>query len=355
MDYREQEIWEALYDAYSLDDSESKTAFLENLLAEADAKNLDSLSFSIRLEIIQSTVFSGDIQKALVMFTHCIAEFDAEKEYALKETFSVLWSAKWINRMVVSFPTISKKQIESIESDIADRFQKHGFGLRAHFMFGWINAIEMGDKEKAIKRRKQWLNETCETGHQRCRACESHYEMRFQIESRNIEKGLGVYRRLLRSGDTCNLVPLASHLLALPFLGADDHESQIAFDFSVFAFDDVSIDQVSLAAQFLLHLLAIQDRKNALKIVSNYLGHAIKTNELDQKLRFFTAATCFFGSEIGSTFSFPWTHLGHDYDLNSLKAFLNAEISRLASAFDLRNENNFVSNEIQSKRNAFGI
>lgn len=353
MDKNEQEIWDELYQTYQLVDSESKTAVLEGLLGIAEGKNLDAVAFSIRLEIVQSTVFSGDIEKALVAFTHCVAEFDAEKEYALAETFSVLWSSKWINRTIVAFPNITKQQIDDIENDIADRFERHGFGLRSHYMFGWLNAIEMGNQEKANRRRKQWIKETIMPGHPRCKACELHYEIHYQIQENQPEKGLNAYRSLLRSKEVCNRVPLASHVLMLPFLKPETDEGRAAFLFALFEFEPANIDRVSLAGDFLFYLLDKDDAQSALKIASNYLGPAMKTKDLDQKLHFFIAAERFFNTTNG--FSFPWRHLDQEFALAELKCFLESQINRLALAFDSRNQNTFVSDYILAKRASYRL
>ncbi len=349
----EDQLWDELYDAQDLDDSVSKTSILEDLLGFAEAKNLDAVAFSIRLEIIQSTIFSGDINKALVAFTHCVAEFDAEKEYALSESFSLLWSSKWINRTVIAFPNISKKQIDDIENDIARRFDRHGFGLRAHYMFGWLNAKEMGDEEKADQKRKRWIRENIHPSHPRCVACEYHYEMLYQMESAEVEKGLHTYRSLLSSREVCNRVPLASHILALPHLNAEKDASKAAFHFASFGLEPANIDRVSLAADFLFYLLSVNDGPKALEIVTAYLGHAFKTKELDQKLSFLVAAECFLNTY--DTCRFPWAHLDEVYDAKTLKAVLKNEINELAEAFDARNENRFVSSDITEKRARFSV
>lgn len=346
-----EQIWSEFREHQWDEDSISKTNLLKSLLAYSESLQALDLSFEIRIAIIQSSVFSGEIEKAVIAFTHCIAEFDAEAPYTDAHTFDLLWSSTWIHRGVVSVPTIPKKQILAISEDIEQRFEKHDFGLRAHFMKRWLNAKEMGDIEQATLYRKKWVNASVSPNHPRCKACDYHYDLMYDLEKGEIARALDKSERLFRAGHECNRVPLSTTVIILPHI----EDAKTTENFENYVENELSkagADLIDIVADYISYLVSIQAPERAQIFVERFISHAAHTKELDRKHNFFFAVEKF----ITSTPDLKNAAIFRLLDAKSRDQALThcvAIVDEITNAFDLRNENSVLSDKIHAVRAKF--
>ena len=106
------ERYEILVDqAEELDEGPEKIALVEEAVREADLQRDPYLSFMVRMDLVRAAAFGDAREKAVVAFSWCLAQFDAEPQrYGGEQYFHLLWRYKWILGGMAYFPQMSKQQ-----------------------------------------------------------------------------------------------------------------------------------------------------------------------------------------------------------------------------------------------------
>ena len=174
----ETEIDELLREANSLHDSPAKVAILEQAARLADVSRDVDRGFAIRQDLMRVAEYSGADEKMVAAFAWCISQYDADPER--HGTYSIMWEYKWVVRAVTGFPNVLVDRIRELEDDIQRRYESLGYSLRVVFQIRALNAVEMGDLDRAMQSLDDWLK-TPRDHMSDCEACE--YQDRLRLMS----------------------------------------------------------------------------------------------------------------------------------------------------------------------------
>lgn len=143
-----QRITELIDQAEELEYGPTKVALLEEAVREADTSTDLEAGFYARLELITAATFSGAKEKAMVAFSWCLGQVDANPEVFDEE--DLMWQYKWVVEELVAYPQISRQQIGDMLEDMQRRYTRLGISLRPVHYLRWTNGMRMGDLDLAM-------------------------------------------------------------------------------------------------------------------------------------------------------------------------------------------------------------
>lgn len=207
-----QRITELIDQAEELEYGPTKVALLEEAVREADTSTDLEAGFYARLELITAATFSGAKEKAMVAFSWCLGQVDANPEVFDEE--DLMWQYKWVVEELVAYPQISRQQIGDMLEDMQRRYTRLGISLRPVHYLRWTNGMRMGDLDLAMAEAEKWY--AAPRDHfADCTACERNKHAELAIRLGKNEEALELARAILAGKLKCESIPHSTYALVL--------------------------------------------------------------------------------------------------------------------------------------------
>lgn len=122
--------------------------------------------------LVDSMFWAGEAEKSFVPFTRMLRLWDEHREHFDDyDRHALFWMFKWMVADLMEFPAVPAAQIEATIEDMARRYTLEGLGMNAvmHQRFLW--AAELGDDERTDAAFEAWCA-TPRDDFSQCESCE---------------------------------------------------------------------------------------------------------------------------------------------------------------------------------------
>ncbi len=369
---------ELIGEALSFPPGLQKIEAFERAIAEADVLGEADTAFKLRSDLIESAIFNGQGDRAIVAFAAYLKH--ADQNWETINPHDLLWKYKWILNALPGLPQISKSKILDMVSDMSRRVESAGYSQRPAFYIRWRVLAEMGDFEAAAADIPKWRSEV-KDGLQDCEACETNAEVNFSAETLNNEQALEIARPILTGKLSCTAIPqntLGNVIRPLMRLGRIDDAVKIAErGYRMTSKNEAFLTKVS---EFLLVATHTNALVRAKRIFSKHAIWALKTGCYTRRLRFNSVASAFLkklaqgklketSSEVSEVkkrkatssvrMQLPSEHPLYQpdarYDIPVLAGWYQNEARKLAVQFDQRNGNRYATQCLKETYDLAGV
>lgn len=322
-----------------------RTERCEEAVRVADTIHDEGLSYDARIALIESAVFGGSPQKAIVAFAWCVAKSDADPDRFPERGgwgTDLLWMHKWVAGQVHAYPQITRAQVTSALDDMEQRYTRHGLSLRPLYQLRMHAALEMDeDGEVAHEhfRKWQWAKRD---SYADCQACETHSAVEFYIKREQHERAFDTARPLLEGRQACAEVPhhtYAMLLISARALGrSDDLEHLHRVGLPLVRSNPDFLRHLALHVD---HLVSTGNLADAAPLVATMLEWTRNTQDFDSRMWAYASAKHFFSKGVKARLP---THLSAA-EADPV-AYFDRESKAIAARFDERNGNALISTRL---------
>ncbi|ECJ9734885.1 hypothetical protein [Listeria monocytogenes] len=219
----------ALEEAWGMDDTSEKVKLLEQAIVSADMYNDVESAVEARELLIETCLTAGFPKKQLKAFSWLVKKW--EDDDSSVDTFDLFWNYKWISEQIATFDEIPKTQINRLLEDMKLKFEQQNYSLRPYYKVCTLDAMWMGEVEKAKQFFVKWNN--TEADHLNdCRACETCAQASYYYFIKDYEKAKETATPIIDGKLACAEVPHYTYGdMALVYLELGDAEmAQECFD-----------------------------------------------------------------------------------------------------------------------------
>jgi tetratricopeptide (TPR) repeat protein len=156
VNYTEQDLWRLLDEATDLPYGAAQIALLEQVMAHADAMQVEELRFRVRMFLTQSYIYGGERVKSFVTFSWCLAEFDRDPQRYSRYTHTMLWHFKHMIGAMTRFPQIPLQRTYAVLDDMERRWRDGGHSMHAVYAYRHRVASHIGDRDTAEDMFLKW-------------------------------------------------------------------------------------------------------------------------------------------------------------------------------------------------------
>jgi hypothetical protein len=321
-------------------DPRARIELLEEAARLADAANDDETAFEAREGIVDTAVFAGQAERALVAFAWCLAAFDREPERFADNEYNIFWGYTRVLRSLHDLPGIPFERIEDLQRDFEARISRSQYNPRItlYTRFRW--ALHRGLVSQA---RAAWRDMKREQRDELaiCPTCEANDEINLLRQEGALEtlvdKAEAIFRkpRCLREPQTT----LAAMLEVLMRLGRVEE----AAGFHERGYRLVKSDPEFLTqqGQHIAFLGLTHNFRAARRAFERHSPWALETKELGDRFSFMLHSLTWLRLEKTASKSFnlnvPEGHPAHSASLEALSTWVQTDLEGLANAFDARN------------------
>ncbi len=344
-----EEIDELLRAAADEDYNDARVELVERAIRIADATRNEVDGWRARLELISSATFAGYPEKAMVAFTACVTKCDAEPEQYSER--ALLWPFKWINLQAPEYPQFSRAQIDGLLDDMERRYTKHGVSLRPVYMQRMRTARDLGDPEEVARQWYQKWQWAPRDYYADCHACEVNSQASYHLSRGELQEAKRVAARLLSKELSCAEVPDSTYAeFLLPLHDAGEEELAARYHALGYELCKGERDYIVELAQHLEYEALFGDLERAKEMFERHIRWAHENRILFRRFRF-VAASAFLFRQMASA--------GHEdvevrlprtiargpgtYRADELSALFTRDAESIATRFDARNGNDYVS------------
>lgn len=166
---------------------------------------VESLAYGFST-LVDSYVWSGEVDKAYVPFTRWVRWFDEHPEhFDEQDRFSLFWSFKWMVSHLKEFPSVPSAQIEATLEDMARRYALAGNGENGVRLerFRWA---EFRGDPRTDELYEEWAA-TPRDEYAQCEACDPSERSAYLLDTDRAEEAVRLLERTLADDPTCGTEP----------------------------------------------------------------------------------------------------------------------------------------------------
>lgn len=141
------EIQKILLDIDKMTNPEDKISNLKQAIKIADANNDIDWGFDLRMDLVRTEQFTNHSRESFPAFAWILDTYDNNPD--LFQENEILLEYKWLAGVAYSNLNISKKQIEAILEDFRQRTLRNGYGNREYYNIKINISLFSGDKTEA--------------------------------------------------------------------------------------------------------------------------------------------------------------------------------------------------------------
>ncbi len=133
-------------------------ALIDQALALSREVGDERLEYQARMRLTESSCFTGDNDAMLSSFAWCLAQHDADPRRFPSEIgngLDLMWQFKWIVPALDSSPIFSLSQCEALLDDMTSHYHRAGLGASAVVAARFSHAWHTGDIDQAKQLRTQ--------------------------------------------------------------------------------------------------------------------------------------------------------------------------------------------------------
>ncbi|WP_028776919.1 hypothetical protein [Shimazuella kribbensis] len=342
---------ELMDQAYLAPNGRVKIGLLEEAIRYADIHLDVDAQFEARMELVDTAIFSGHGEKAIVAFAWCLAQYDKDPD--IWNEHQMMWNYKWVVDRLLLFPDIELAKVEEMMEDLKKRFMQTGHG--PHFYYFMKQELAMLlDKPKEVEHYyAKWIKEPSDSLSD-CHACTLANQTKALLYLGKLDEALAVAQPILEGRASCHSVPHRTYGdLLLPLLHAN-HKAEAEKYFQKcyeLVYNQTGFLEIIIQ---LFQYTTITNTPKAISLFENFLPEALDSDESLIKYNFYAVATAF------------WNMLDdqdkkavRQPELNTIED-IKQEMNRLAHLFDQQNQTdvytkriNHVQSEINELRQTF--
>ena len=348
-------------EAEELPHSPTQVAIHEEAVREADRLGDEHLGFEARNALVESAVYSGAEEKALVAYSWCLAYYDRHcTEFDWYAEYSILWRYKWIVGHTVDFPQITRDQSTEMIEDLARRFDRAGYNDRTANYYRMKTAMGMGDLDEADE-FAQLVRKTSRDAMANCEACECDDRGELNFLRRRDKQGLKAIEPILAGHLKCATVPhctLATVLI--PHIRLGMANEAIPLQQRGYRLISRNPDFLHWIAHHMLFLVHLGEENRAVRMFDRHFSWALESAVPGHRFWFYLAAAVTFEAvaerkndrkrKLRLPMKFELYAEEDSYLPSDLSTWLWKETNDLAERFNARNGNDFYSRHIAESR-----
>jgi hypothetical protein len=332
------EKFEDLMDqAYLAPEGKVKISILEEAIRIADVHLGPDEQFDTRMELVNTAIFSGHGEKAIVAFAWCLAHYDKHPEST--NDYQMMWSYKWVADRLLLFPDIELAKVESTFEDLKKRFIQTGYGPHYYYYLKHALAMNLEKTDEAEYYYEKWITEPSDSLSD-CYACTLANKTKGLLYLGKTEEAFAVAEPILAGHASCHSVPHRTYAdLLLPLLKEGRKTESDEYYQKCYELIYNQTGFLETAIQLLMYL-SITDTAKAVAFLEKYFPEAYETDESIVKYNFYIIATAIWNmldEHASQTIQLP-----HGVPIEEIKQ----EMHRLAALFDKQNQTNVYTNKI---------
>lgn len=361
-----QQIKKLLKQADDMYWSPEERALIDEALGLAQRIGDEKLEYKIRMRLTSSACMTGDTDAELSSFAWCLAKHDQDPK-AFPESVkshSLMWQFKWMIDALDGSPVFSLAQCDAMLDDMEAHYRRAGLGMSGVVGCRLSHAWSIGDLDQARELRTR-LAEIPRDDYSDCEACTASQLAGLADELGEEELALELLDRIIDEDLSCADEPegaLASMLLTM--LGNGRTEQARESHLRSYRMARHNPDNISIVADNLVFCAVTGNAARGLAMVERHIGWlahdslnqagafdmlcaigavldaVVRTGHGDQIVRGAGSPRLvrFFGEREGA-----WT-------AEDLAAAVWAAAATLGEAFDKRNGNTYVSDQIRETK-----
>lgn len=331
----------------------------EARIREEDVRGDEAKSYSLRKDFVYKALQWGELERAVTAFAWMRAYFETNLKSMSahdKKSFCSIYSLI-LNSMPL-IPSITRAQIQEVESEFAKRVIECGFGERAIHGAKWSNMMAMGDFDGIHEYLDQWKR-LPDDGLYGCEPCEMNSQIKLHGFLRDDEKALKISKPIFAGRFRCFRVPDATYgeaIFPLIRLKQQSRARKILKE----GYERVHTyhPNIVVISPMLVLLAHLGDFSTGFEYIERHTDWLFLGKDLDDKFGYYAAAGAFLerAAEAHATVELKlpgelnFSRDDHCYETADLaQSFLN-EADRIATLFDERNQNTFFHERINHAR-----
>lgn len=343
------EIQKLLLKKDSIEFPEDRINLLKQAILIADANNDLDWGFDLRLDLIFEERDTAHCIDSFAAFTWLLNTRDTNPEMFDESDF--LWEYKWMAGAARRNVNISLQQVHSIMDDLKIRMERNGYTLRGYYSVMIYWNLFIGDIEEA-KRILKLRNESERDRMSHCPACELDTQVEIELIEGNFDKALSTANDLITKKITCGVMPLVTFCNLTYYLGkAGDPR---AADFFPKAEEEIAAlkeNDTSLISHVsnLLYYLTFNNKDVAWQYFEKYAEWEVNSEDavsFDFSKNVLPLLKEGGEKELHLGINLPYYSPDNIYNIDKLYHYYYEKASSLANQFDLRNETNRFSTEL---------
>lgn len=357
MEEYEEQYDELFMEAYTLPNDSEKIELIEQMVAWTDRHNDLPRGYESRQLLMNTALETGDSDKLLVAFSWCASM--SAKRPELFDGNEILWAYRWVVSELPNFPDVSRDKIEAMMAEMESSYRAAGSQLRAFYLMKMFTYAKMGDEvaaEQSLRlyepAPRDWLSDTPRL--------EQNFLVFFYATFGNTEKAFKLSENVIRGHvDDPGFFGQDSAELLMPLLKQGRVADAIRVQKKGYPFVAEHSSWLWNIAQHVEFLARIDDFNNAIAIINEHLGFALRTPRMIYRF-FFLRSMWIVNERVTRENSLYMRE--YDRVLRKFPTFRNEtlslsdrlwnEITELAERFDQRNGNDFFTQHLTSAKTA---
>ncbi len=310
--------------------------------------------FLAREDLIQSAVFGGRPDLALVPFAWCLAQSDADPKRfpADRARLNPLWIYKWIIEQAAEHPEISRDKLEELLEDMSRRYSAHGGSLRSISKLRLQGALSMFDHERVPSLLQRW-EEGRRDRFTDCGACDVDCAASAQLSLGRLREARATAKRIFEGKLSCAEVPTVTYgsfIVPLWLGGQSEDASRLGLQLPRLIGKNRAFTMAAGATLVYLHN---KGSKKALKLAKKYAGWALTGDTPLRRLPLLIGLVHVFRRQCDSGYAEEQlAGLAKDETPTTYRKALSRfehEALSLAVAFDRRNGHSRVGENVRAR------
>jgi hypothetical protein len=341
----------------ALPEGGAKIAVFEEAVRMADVTSDIELGFAARSGLIHAAEFGGEPDKAIVAFAWCLAQCDAFP--GRFDEWSTLWAYKWTARLLTNYPHVSRSRIDEVIDDLEARFIRFGAGPSAAAKLRWDSLRWLGD----VAESREWLDRWRHLPRDflsDCEACDIAESGSAMLQFGEFVDAMRTVKPILEGRKRCKEVPHWTYAeLLVPLV--DRGELDVAAEFHERGYPLIRRNPKFLApmADHIAYLSLVGDHGGAKSLAERHLPWVVGSRNplhrmlllrsVELALTRIAALTPDASIRTPADFVTSATEGGRIY-LATVRMQVRDDLDAVASAFDARNGNSFISGLVAEYR-----
>ncbi len=343
-------VRQLLGEGNALPEGPAKIGVFEEAVRLADVIGDIDLGFEARSGLIHAAEFGGEPDKAIVAFAWCLAQCDAFP--GRFDEWRTLWAYKWTARLLSNYPHVPRSRIDDAIDDLEARFIRFGAGPSAAAKLRWDSLRWLGD----VAESREWLDRWRRLPRDflsDCEACDIAESASAMLQFGEFVDAMRTVKPILEGRKRCMEVPHWTYAeMLVPLIARGELEVAAEFHDRGYALIRRNPKFLAPMADHLAYLTLVGDLSRAKSLVERHLPWAVGSRNPLYRLLFLRSvelaltriAAITPDASIRTPADFVATAPdGGRLDLVTLREQVAADLDAVASAFDARNGNPYIS------------
>ncbi len=324
--------------------SPEKIKLLEEAIKLTDQKGDDKQGCKLRMDLVECATFQDEPALSLTAFKWVAKKYD-QHGADIVDLFGFHWAYKWVAGNITECPMISIEEVSPLLEDMKQKYQAQAFSLRPYYFYRYKLAKSSGNSEDVDTFFALW--QQAEIDQMCCDACEPRHLATHYAQLGEYQKAIDTAQVILDKRLICNMVPHSTYAtLLMPLYHLGDIDTAIRHQqtgYRMIKNNDEFLGDVGLHIAFLAHT----DLETAGTILESKLASYLEAKDLAMQYHFIRSILVFFEKAADSEMIF---YLPENFPLfasqvccNQLQAWFIAEAKRIATLFDARNGNTYIT------------